>query len=70
MSEDLRRAVTTPLYAREEQAAAMSKVAEAMGLSELTRNVVGLMGQKRRLFALGDVCEAYAAGLNLKPIPR
>jgi F-type H+-transporting ATPase subunit delta len=60
-SEDLRRAIASPLYAREAQAAAMSKVAEAMGLSALTKNVIGLMGQKRRLFALGDVCDAFAA---------
>jgi F-type H+-transporting ATPase subunit delta len=60
-SEDLRLAVKSPLYSRDEQARAMTAVAEAMGVSQLTRNVLGLMGKKRRLFALGEVCDAYAA---------
>lgn len=60
-SADLRTAVTSPLYGREELTAAMAAVATAMGLSPLTKNVIGLMAQKRRLFALGDVCDAYAA---------
>jgi len=60
-SAELRRAVTSPLYARDEQAAAMNAVADAMGLSALTKNVIGLMGRKRRLFALAGVCDAYAA---------
>jgi F-type H+-transporting ATPase subunit delta len=60
-SEDLRLAVKSPLYSREAQARAVTAVAEAMGVSQLTRNVVGLMGQKRRLFALAAVCDAFAA---------
>lgn len=60
-SEDLRTAVSSPLYKRDELSAAMAAVAEAMGVSEITRNVIGLMAQKRRLFALGDVCDAYVA---------
>ena len=60
-SEDLALATTSPLYARDEQAAAMAAVADAMGLSPLTKNVIGLMAQKRRLFALGDVCDVYIA---------
>ncbi len=59
-SADLRMAVTSPLYARDQQASAMAAVADAMGVSQLTKNVIGLMAQKRRLFALPKVCEAYA----------
>ncbi len=39
---------------------AMASVAEAMGLSALVRNVVGLMATKRRLFVLGDVIDIFA----------
>tara|TARA_R110000751_G_scaffold18392_1_gene55989 strand:- start:3665 stop:4225 length:561 start_codon:yes stop_codon:yes gene_type:complete len=60
-SAELRTAVGSPIYKRDELSAAMAAVAEAMGLSEITRNVIGLMAQKRRLFALGDVCDAYVA---------
>lgn len=59
-SADLRMAVSSPLYARDEQAAAMAAVADAMQVSPLTKNVIGLMAQKRRLFALSGVCDAYA----------
>lgn len=59
-SADLRQAIASPIYPRDQQAAAMAALADAMGLSALTKNVIGLMAQKRRLFALGDVCDAYA----------
>jgi len=59
-SDDLRRVVSSPLYSREETGAAMASIGKAMNLSPLTSNVVGLMAQKRRLFALGAVCSAFA----------
>mgnify|MGYP005849881469 CR=1 FL=1 len=63
-SEDLRAVVASPLYPRDEQAAAMDKIARAMGLSDLTRNVIGVMAGKRRLFALDALCDAYAAKMS------
>jgi F-type H+-transporting ATPase subunit delta len=38
----------------------MAAVTEAMGLSALVGNVVGLMATKRRLFVLGDVIDIFA----------
>jgi F-type H+-transporting ATPase subunit delta len=51
-SPDLRDLIASPLYAREDQAAAMAAVAARMGLSPLVSNTVALMASKRRLFVL------------------
>ena len=59
-SDDLRTLLGSPIYTREEQARAMASVAEAMGLSTLVRNVIGLMASKRRLFVLGEVIVIFA----------
>ena len=59
-SDDLRALIYTPVYTRDDQSRAMAAVAEAMGLSPLVRNVVGLMASKRRLFALDEVIERFA----------
>jgi F-type H+-transporting ATPase subunit delta len=37
----------------------MGAVVDAMGLSALTRKTMGLLAQKRRLFALGDIIRDY-----------
>jgi len=58
-SEDLARLVKSPILSRDEQEKAMTAVVEAMGLSSLTRRTVGLLAQKRRLFALGDVIKDF-----------
>ncbi len=59
-SDDLRTLLSTPIYTRDEQGRAMASVTEAMGLSALVANVVGLMATKRRLFVLGDVIDIFA----------
>jgi F-type H+-transporting ATPase subunit delta len=51
-SADLRDLITSPLYGREAAAAAIGKLAEAMGLGAVTGNTLRLMAQKRRLFVL------------------
>ncbi|TFG88879.1 MAG: F0F1 ATP synthase subunit delta [Hyphomicrobiales bacterium] len=59
-SDDLRALISTPIYTRDEQGAAMAAVASAMGLSVLVKNVVALMATKRRLFVLGEVIDIFA----------
>ena len=59
-SADLRRLVKSPLYGREEQARAMAAVCDAMGVGAPTKNMIGLMAAKRRLFALPEVIEDFA----------
>jgi F-type H+-transporting ATPase subunit delta len=51
-SADLRTLLTSPLYSREEQAAAVAAVAKKMKLSDTTSNVMALMASKRRLFVM------------------
>ena len=58
-SPDLRRLVASPVIGREEQGQAIAAVLEKAGVSELTRNFVGVVANNRRLFALDDMCVAY-----------
>jgi F-type H+-transporting ATPase subunit delta len=62
-SADLRRLVRSPVLSRAEQAKAIGAVAESAGLSQLTRNFLGLLAQNRRLFALPAMIEAFLAQL-------
>ncbi|MEL6681195.1 MAG: F0F1 ATP synthase subunit delta [Pseudomonadota bacterium] len=51
-SADLRTLLTSPLYSREEQSAAITAIAKNMKLSDTTSNVLALLASKRRLFVL------------------
>ena len=60
-SADLRRLISSPVISREDQAGAMTALADAAGMSGLTRNFFGLVAINRRLFALGHMIDAYLA---------
>lgn len=51
-SADLRDLISSPLYARGEQGAAIVAIAGKMGLTALTANTLALLASKRRLFVL------------------
>ena len=51
-SADLRTLLTSPLYSRDEQGAAITAVAKKMKLSPTVANVMSLLAAKRRLFVL------------------
>ncbi len=51
-SEDLRDLIHSPIYGRDETAAAIGGVADAMGLNAITGNTLRLMASKRRLFVM------------------
>ncbi len=51
-SEDLRRLIASPIYRRDDQGAAITAIADKMGLSRTLRNTLALMASKRRLFVL------------------
>lgn len=51
-SADLSAMISSPLYAREDQAAAIGALAARMGLSTTMTNTLALMAAKRRLFVL------------------
>ena len=56
-SADLRALISSPIYSREEQGSAIGALAQAMNLSPVMRNVIGLMAQKRRLFVLPQLLQ-------------
>jgi F-type H+-transporting ATPase subunit delta len=51
-SADLRALISSPIYSRDEQSAAIAAIAKKMGLSVLVANTLALMSSKRRLFIL------------------
>lgn len=58
-SPDLVRLLRSPVLSRDEQGKAVEALAERAGLSELTRNFLGVVAGNRRLFAVPDMIEAY-----------
>ncbi|MCV2866452.1 F0F1 ATP synthase subunit delta [Defluviimonas sp. WL0075] len=60
-SADLRGLIASPVYSREEQAAAVSALAKAMSLSATVANTLGLMAANRRLFVLPQLLVALRA---------
>ena len=63
-SADLRALIASPIYSREEQGSAIAALAQAMGLSPVFRNVLGLMAQKRRLFVLPQLLQSLRDRLS------
>ncbi|MEO1421553.1 MAG: F0F1 ATP synthase subunit delta [Pseudomonadota bacterium] len=60
-SEDFRDLISSPIYARDEQASAIAAIAQKMGLGQMTTNTLGLMASNRRLFALPGLIAAVKA---------
>ncbi len=60
-SAELRDLISSPVYSREEQGAAMAKIAVAMGLGGEVANTVALMAANRRLPVLPQVIAAVQA---------
>ena len=58
-SADLKRLVRSPVFSREEQGSAMAAILARLNVGALTKNFVGLVAQKRRLFALRDIIGAF-----------
>lgn len=60
-SADLREMIASPLYGRDEQAAAIGAVAKAMHLSVPVANGLALIAEKRRLFILPELLRKLSA---------
>lgn len=58
-SADLARLVRSPVFTREEQGRAIDAVLARLGVNPLTKNFVGLLAAKRRLFALPGIVTAF-----------
>jgi F-type H+-transporting ATPase subunit delta len=59
-SPDLAALIRNPQVSREDAAKAMDAVSGVLGLSELTKNFIGVLAGNRRLSALPDVVRAFA----------
>ncbi len=57
-SGDLQALISSPVYTREEQGAAIAAIAKKMKLSPDMTGTLGLMASKRRLFALPQLIQA------------
>ncbi len=57
-SGDFNALIHSPIYSREEQAAAITAVAKKAKLSDLMANTLALMANKRRLFVLPQLVQA------------
>src|SRR5438477_10771718 len=57
-SGDLTRLLRSPVLSRDEQGKAIAALAERAGLSDLTRDFLGLVAKNRRLFAVPGMIEA------------
>lgn len=51
-SPDLRAMISSPLYSRDEQGAAITAIAAGLGVSQTFANLMSIMAGKRRLFVL------------------
>ncbi len=60
-SADFNALIHSPIYTRDEQAAAVAALAEKMGLTPTMTNVLGLMAAKRRLFVLPQLVASLRA---------
>ncbi|GEO82235.1 ATP synthase subunit delta [Pararhodospirillum oryzae] len=58
-SADLRRVIASPVVGRDAQRKALGVLAEKAGLSDITRNFIGLVASNRRAFALGGMIRAF-----------
>jgi len=62
-SPDLRQAMQSPVVRREDQADAVTALAERAGLGHLVRNFLGVLARNRRLWALPHIVESFNAKL-------
>jgi F-type H+-transporting ATPase subunit delta len=60
-SADLRDLISSPVYTREQQGAAITAVAQKMALSPVMTNSLALMASKRRLFVVPQLMAALRA---------
>lgn len=58
-SADLARLVRSPVFSRDEQGRAIDAVLARLGVEALTKNFIGLLAAKRRLFALPGIVAAF-----------
>jgi F-type H+-transporting ATPase subunit delta len=63
-SHDFRELIASPIYSREEQAAAVTAIAKKAGLSQIVTNTLALMAGNRRLFVLPQLVRELRARID------
>jgi F-type H+-transporting ATPase subunit delta len=58
-SADLARLVRSPVFSRDEQGKAIAAILDRLGVDQLTKNFIGLLAQKRRLFVLPGIVRDF-----------
>ncbi len=58
-SPELQRLIRSPVVPRQQLQGALLALAERLGVHEVVRNLLGLLAQRRRLFALPHIIAAY-----------
>jgi len=58
VSDDFAELISSPVYSRSQQGRAVAAIGTKLGLSTITKNTLGLMAEKRRLFVLGALIDA------------
>ncbi len=58
-SPELQRLIRSPVVPREELQEALLALADKLGVHHIVRNLLGLLAQRRRLFALRHIIDAY-----------
>jgi F-type H+-transporting ATPase subunit delta len=61
VSDDLTALIRNPQVSRDASAKAMDSVAGLLGLSQLTRNLIGVLAGNRRLAVLPEIIRAFSA---------
>lgn len=60
-SADLSRLMQSPVYSRAAQSRAWAALLERLGAHALTRKFIGVLAQRRRLYALREIIRVYGA---------
>ena len=60
-SDDLNRLIRSPVISKEDQQNAMQALLEEAGVSQLSRNFIGVVIDNRRLFSLPGMIKGYLA---------
>jgi F-type H+-transporting ATPase subunit delta len=60
-SDDLKRLVKSPVFTADEQAKALKAILEKAKIGGISAKFLGIVAQKRRLFAVGQMVRAFRA---------
>ena len=63
-SDDLKNLISSPVFSREQQQAALVALGQTAGFDRLTQNFLGVLSQNRRLYSLNAIIKAFRGELS------